>query len=138
MNLRENIKKHVRQELKLNEADEFQKRQDALTPGKNPEAFYGDAFRTMRDKIDSNEFELGSMEDDMESIHDLDQNESLNTILDRLDYVEELNADMLDFLHNLVDVLKDEDKYKDMAREFTVLLNRGGRRKFYQQSTNRL
>ena len=41
MNLRENIKKHVRQELKLNEADEFQKRQDALTPGKNPDAFYG-------------------------------------------------------------------------------------------------
>jgi PDZ domain-containing secreted protein len=27
---------------RLNEADEFQKRQDALTPGKNPDAFYGD------------------------------------------------------------------------------------------------
>ena len=108
------------------------------TPGGNPEFFYDDAFKSMRDKIDSNEIELGSMEDDMESIHDLDQNETLNTILDRLDYVEELNADMLDFLHNLVDVLKNEDKYKDMAREFTVLLNRGGRRKFYQQSTNRL
>lgn len=26
----------------LNEADEFQKRQDRLTPGKNPEEFYGD------------------------------------------------------------------------------------------------
>tara|TARA_R110000744_G_scaffold174346_2_gene293138 strand:- start:753 stop:1151 length:399 start_codon:yes stop_codon:yes gene_type:complete len=112
------------------------------TPGGNPDFFYDDAFRTMRDKIDSNEFELDSMEDgmedDLESVHDEDQNETLNTILDRLDYVEELNADMLDFLHNLVDVLKDEDKYKDMAREFTVLLNRGGRRKFYQQSTNRL
>ena len=108
------------------------------TPGGNPEFFYDDAFKSMRDKIDKNELELGDMEDDIESVHDESQNDTLNTILDRLDYVEELNADMLDFLHNLVDTLKDEDKYRDMAREFTVLLNRAGRRKFYQQSTNRL
>ena len=58
------------------------------TPGGNPDFFYDDAFRTMRDKIDSNEFELDSMEDgmedDLESVHDEDQNETLNTILDRL------------------------------------------------------
>jgi|TARA_R110001583_G_scaffold174453_2_gene328869 hypothetical protein len=134
MNLKENITKQLRL---LEETDDRPDNWREL-PGYNPEGFYDDAFRTMRDKIDSNEFELDSMEDDIESVHDEDQNETLNTILDRLDYVEELNADMLDFLHNLVDTLKDEDKYKDMAREFTVLLNRGGRRKFYQQSTNRL
>jgi hypothetical protein len=37
----------------LNEADEFQKRQDALTPGKNPDAFYGDDFKKMKQKYDS-------------------------------------------------------------------------------------
>jgi len=41
-----------RQQL-LNEADEFQKRQDALTPGKNPDAFYGDDFKKMKQKYDS-------------------------------------------------------------------------------------
>ena len=38
---------------RLNEADEFQKRQDALTPGKNPDAFYGDDFKKMKQKYDS-------------------------------------------------------------------------------------
>jgi hypothetical protein len=125
MNLRESIKKQ------LSEAGKD-------TPGGNPEFFYDDAFKSMRDKIGQNELELDYMEDDIETIHDEEQNETLNSILDRLDYVEELNADVLDFLHNLVDVLKDDEKYRDMAREFTVLLNRGGRRKFYQQGTKRL
>ena len=38
---------------RLNEADEYQKRQDALAPGKNPGAFYGDDFEKMKQKYDS-------------------------------------------------------------------------------------
>ena len=37
---------------RLNEEDEFQKRQDALTPGKNPDAFFGDDSLMNRKRAD--------------------------------------------------------------------------------------
>jgi len=132
MNLRENIKK----ELHLLEETDDRPHNWKELPGYNPEHFHGgDSLDKLRDMMT----EPG--EDQSKTnpkVDDTEQNDILNTILDRLDYVEELNADMLDFLDNLVKVLKDDEKYRDMAREFTVLLNRSGRRKFYQQSTKRL
>ena len=38
---------------RLFEQDDYYKRQDALTPGKNPDAFYGDNFKKMKQKYDS-------------------------------------------------------------------------------------
>ena len=50
--------------------------------------------------------------------------------------MENLNSDIVDFLHTLVRSLdKSGDlDISDARHEFTVLLNRSGRRKFYQQT----
>ena len=43
---------------------------------------------------------------------------------------------MVEFLHSLVKTLDHDDNVdiSDARRDFTVLLNRSGRRKFYQQT----
>tara|TARA_R110000803_G_scaffold47825_5_gene99605 strand:- start:31 stop:348 length:318 start_codon:yes stop_codon:yes gene_type:complete len=60
----------------------------------------------------------------------------INLLSNKLSYMENLNSDIVDFLHTLVRSLdKSGDlDISDARHEFTVLLNRSGRRKFYQQT----
>ena len=59
----------------------------------------------------------------------------INELNDKIQYLTNLNTDLVEFLHTLV---KDLDHNNDIdiadaRKDFTVLLNRSGRRKFYQQ-----
>ena len=60
----------------------------------------------------------------------------LNTLNERVRYLTSLNTDLVDFLHSLVKALdhKNDIDLGDARKDFTVLLNRSGRRKFYQQT----
>jgi len=59
----------------------------------------------------------------------------INNLHSRVDYLSSLNSDLVDFLHSLVKNLDHENDLDlgEARRDFTVLLNRSGRRKFYQQ-----
>ena len=63
-------------------------------------------------------------------IHDM------NILHNKVQYLTSLNTDMVEFLHSLVKNLdhNNELDISDARRDFTVLLNRSGRRKFYQQT----
>ena len=60
----------------------------------------------------------------------------INTLNTQVRYLSSLNSDLIEFLHSLVKEL-DHNNDIDLGearRDFTVLLNRSGRRKFYQQT----
>ena len=60
----------------------------------------------------------------------------INALNDKVRYLTSLNTDLVDFLHTLVKEL-DHNNDIDLGearKDFTVLLNRSGRRKFYQQT----
>ena len=63
-------------------------------------------------------------------IHDM------NVLNNKVQYLSALNTDMVEFLHTLVKSLDHNNDLdiSDARRDFTVLLNRSGRRKFYQQT----
>jgi len=63
-------------------------------------------------------------------IHDM------NVLHQKVQYLTSLNTDLVEFLHSLVKDLdhNTELDISDSRRDFTVLLNRSGRRKFYQQT----
>jgi|TARA_R110000851_G_scaffold141880_2_gene279941 hypothetical protein len=77
-------------------------------------------------------------------IEDLDHHDEESTLLmhdmnvlnNKVQYLTSLNTDMVEFLHSLVKTLDHDDNVdiSDARRDFTVLLNRSGRRKFYQQT----
>lgn len=60
----------------------------------------------------------------------------INQLNNKVQYLTSLNTDLVEFLHSLVKSLdhNDEIDISDARRDFTVLLNRSGRRKFYQQT----
>ena len=60
----------------------------------------------------------------------------MNVLNNKVQYLTSLNTDMVEFLHSLVKTLDHDDNVdiSDARRDFTVLLNRSGRRKFYQQT----
>ena len=60
----------------------------------------------------------------------------INVLNEKVRYLTSLNTDMVEFLHSLVRELdhNNEIDLGDARRDFTVLLNRSGRRKFYQQT----
>ena len=60
----------------------------------------------------------------------------INQLNDKVRYLTSLNTDLVEFLHSLVKAL-DHNNDIDLGearKDFTVLLNRSGRRKFYQQT----
>ena len=65
---------------RLTENDEYQKRQDAMTPGKNPEYFYDDDFKKLRQKYTGASQESMS-NNDIEFLQNLVQKYSLDKIL---------------------------------------------------------
>ena len=60
----------------------------------------------------------------------------LNVLNSKVNYLTSLNSDLVEFLHSLVKELEHNNDLdiSDARRSLTVLLNRSGRRKFYQQS----
>jgi len=60
----------------------------------------------------------------------------MNVLNNKVQYLTSLNTDLVEFLHSLVKDLdhNTELDISDARRDFTVLLNRSGRRKFYQQT----
>ena len=60
----------------------------------------------------------------------------LNALNSRVQYLTSLNSDLVEFLHSLVKELDHSNdlEISNARKELTVLLNRSGRRKFYQQS----
>ena len=60
----------------------------------------------------------------------------INELNNKIGYLTSLNTDMVEFLHSLVRELDHNNDIHlgDARRDFTVLLNRSGRRKFYQQT----
>tara|TARA_R110000737_G_scaffold154058_1_gene183253 strand:+ start:469 stop:798 length:330 start_codon:yes stop_codon:yes gene_type:complete len=60
----------------------------------------------------------------------------INTLNKQVRYLSSLNSDLIEFLHSLVKELEHNNDIDlgDARRDFTVLLNRSGRRKFYQQT----
>ena len=60
----------------------------------------------------------------------------VNMLNDKVQYLTSLNTDLIEFLHTLVKSLdhNNEIDISDARKDFTVLLNRSGRRKFYQQT----
>ena len=60
----------------------------------------------------------------------------MNVLNNKVQYLSALNTDMVEFLHTLVKSLDHNNDLdiSDARRDFTVLLNRSGRRKFYQQT----
>ena len=83
-------------------------------------------------EIEDIELDLGSREDEEMTLmlHDI------NSLNQRVQYLTSLNTDLVDFLHSLVKALdhKNDIDLGDARKDFTVLLNRSGRRKFYQQT----
>lgn len=79
------------------------------------------------------EVDLGVQHHDEETTLVLHQINQLNK---DIAYLSSLNSDLVDFLHSLVKNLEHENDLDlgDARRDFTVLLNRSGRRKFYQQT----
>tara|TARA_R110001592_G_scaffold330859_2_gene613263 strand:- start:176 stop:505 length:330 start_codon:yes stop_codon:yes gene_type:complete len=59
----------------------------------------------------------------------------INMLNDKVGYLTSINGDLVEFLHTLVKSLdhNNEIDISDARKDFTVLLNRSGRRKFYQQ-----
>jgi hypothetical protein len=60
----------------------------------------------------------------------------INTLNSKVQYLTSLNSDLVEFLHSLVKELEHDNNLEigEARRSLTVLLNRSGRRKFYQQS----
>tara|TARA_R110000751_G_C13453763_1_gene444482 strand:- start:50 stop:373 length:324 start_codon:yes stop_codon:yes gene_type:complete len=60
----------------------------------------------------------------------------INSLNKQVRYLSSLNSDLIEFLHSLVKELDHNNDIDlgDARRDFTVLLNRSGRRKFYQQT----
>jgi hypothetical protein len=60
----------------------------------------------------------------------------VNMLNDKVQYLTSLNTDLIEFLHSLVKNLdhNTDVDISDARKDFTVLLNRSGRRKFYQQT----
>jgi len=60
----------------------------------------------------------------------------INVLNSKVQYLTSLNSDLVEFLHSLVKELDHNNDLdiSDSRRSLTVLLNRSGRRKFYQQS----
>tara|TARA_R110000765_G_C18547276_1_gene561777 strand:- start:24 stop:353 length:330 start_codon:yes stop_codon:yes gene_type:complete len=60
----------------------------------------------------------------------------INALNNKVQYLSSLNSDTLEFLHSLVKELDHENdiNISDARKNLTVLLNRSGRRKFYQQT----
>ena len=60
----------------------------------------------------------------------------INQLNQRVQYLTSLNTDLIEFLHTLVKTLdhNNDIDISDARKDFTVLLNRSGRRKFYQQT----
>ena len=83
-------------------------------------------------EIEDIELDLGSREDEEMTLmlHDI------NSLNQRVQYLTSLNTDLVEFLHSLVKTLDHnaDIDISDARRDFTVLLNRSGRRKFYQQT----
>ena len=83
-------------------------------------------------EIEDMELELGTREDEEMTlmIHDI------NALHQKVQYLTSLNTDLVEFLHSLVKTLDHnaDIDISDARRDFTVLLNRSGRRKFYQQT----
>jgi|TARA_R110000782_G_C14709742_1_gene403009 hypothetical protein len=59
----------------------------------------------------------------------------INELNSKVQYLTSINGDLVEFLHTLVKSLdhNTEIDISDARKDFTVLLNRSGRRKFYQQ-----
>jgi len=59
----------------------------------------------------------------------------INELNNKVQYLTSINGDLVEFLHTLVKSLdhNNEIDISDARKDFTVLLNRSGRRKFYQQ-----
>ena len=59
----------------------------------------------------------------------------INALNSKLQYLTSINGDLVEFLHTLVKSLdhNNDIDISDARKDFTVLLNRSGRRKFYQQ-----
>ena len=83
-------------------------------------------------EIEDIEVNLGTREDEEMTLllHDI------NNLNHKVQYLTSLNTDLVEFLHSLVKTLdhNTDIDISDARRDFTVLLNRSGRRKFYQQT----
>jgi len=98
---------------RLVEQDEFQKRQDALTPGKNPDYFYDDD--SLMSKMKSQESMSNAS---IKALQVAVSDYSLNTILTRLAVIVDLNGqhDEADMIKNLASKINNnEDPRMDPA-----------------------
>jgi len=83
--------------------------------------------------------ELEDIMVDTENHHDEETTlilHDINQLNNKIQYLTSLNTDLVEFLHSLVKDLdhNEEIDISDARRDFTILLNRSGRRKFYQQT----
>ena len=92
---------------RLNEADEYQKRQDALTPGKNPGAFYGDD--SLMSKMRSQESMSNA---DIRALQIVVGDYSLNKILNTIAVIADKTGK-----HNEADMIK---KLANQIQDFSV------------------
>jgi|TARA_B110000483_G_C18001637_1_gene467532 hypothetical protein len=92
---------------RLTEQDEFQKRQDALTPGKNPSAFFGDD--SLMSKMRSQESMSNA---DIRSLQVVVGDYSLNKVLNTIAVIADKTGkhDEADMIKNLASKIQDFDQ----------------------------
>ena len=92
---------------RLIEQDEFQKRQDALTPGKNPSAFFGDD--SLMSKMRSQESMSNA---DIRSLQVVVGDYSLNKVLNTIAVIADKTGkhDEADMIKNLASKIQDFDQ----------------------------
>ena len=92
---------------RLTENDEWQKRQDALTPGKNPDAFYGDD--SLMSKMRSQESMSNA---DIRSLQVVVGDYSLNKVLNTIAVIADKTGkhDEADMIKNLASKIQDFDQ----------------------------
>ena len=92
---------------RLTETDEFQKRQDALTPGKNPSAFFGDD--SLMSKMRSQESMSNA---DIRSLQVVVGDYSLNKVLNTIAVIADKTGkhDEADMIKNLASKIQDFDQ----------------------------
>ena len=99
---------------RLNEEDEFQKRQDALTPGKNPDAFFGDDSLMNRKRADWKAPPMGMSPG--ESDNDQDLLVTLRNQIEQGTLDSKMQDKFVELLDNLIDK-EDENNNRNLAQD---------------------